>query len=145
MRAVGDRRVTDQGKVQASLRERPEYQPTVREVAIRETFCIKIPSAIAGTNPSTKAPGTISGTTAPCPIDVVPEIVPAMSLEMVIVPEIVPGLLMEKLFVPGIAPEAKCMDAVVPEIVPKVPCKGTPLCPEPCAGFAIHLLNSMRL
>ena len=113
----------------------------MREVAIRETFCIKIPSAISGTNPSTKAPGTISGTTAPCPIDVVPEIVPAMSLEMVIVPEIVPGLLMEKLFVPGIAPEAKCMDAVVPEIVPKVPCKGTPLCPEPCAGFCDEFIK----
>ena len=117
----------------------------MREVAIKETFCIKIPGAISGINPSAKAPGTIFGTTASLPIAVVPGIVPAVSLEMVIVPEIVPGLLMEKLFVPEIAPEAKWMDAVVPEIVPKVPCRGTPLCLEPCAGFARHLLISMRL
>ena len=115
------------------------------EVAIREVLCIKIPSAIYGTNPSTKAPGTISGTTASFPIAVVPGIVPAVSLEMVIVPEIVPGLLMEKLFVPEIVPEAKRMDTVVPEIVPKVPCRGTPLCLEPCSRFARHLLISIHL
>ena len=67
----------------------------MREVAIKETFCIKIPGAISGINPSAKAPGTIFGTTASLPIAVVPGIVPAVSLEMVIVPEIVPGLLME--------------------------------------------------
>ena len=110
----------------------------MREVAIREMFCIRIPGAISGINPSAGAPGTISGTTASFTIAVVLGIVPALSLEMLIVPEIVPGFLMEFCFVPEIVPEATWMNADVPDIVPKVACRLTPLCLELCARFARH-------
>ena len=66
----------------------------MREVAITEALCIKIPGAISGTSPSAKAPGTISSTTVSFPHAVVPEIVPGALVDG-FVPEIALGILMQ--------------------------------------------------